>query len=130
MAAGLAASQANAILDALLRSVAYSDPAEVWLQLHTGDPGASGASNAATETTRKQATFDAAAAGASTNSGAITWSNVAATETYSYYSAFSASSGGTFLFSDAFNSARAVTAGDSFQINAGELDVNITVIAA
>jgi hypothetical protein len=130
MAVGLASGQANAILDALCRSVAYSDPAEFWVKLHTGDPGSAGTSNAATETTRKQATFSAASGGAITTSGALDWTNVSTTETYSHVSFWSASSAGTFLGSDALDTSRSVTAGDNFTIAAGDLDLSITPIAA
>ena len=50
MATGLASGIANSILDALCRSVAWSDPAAFYVKLHTADPGASGATAAATET--------------------------------------------------------------------------------
>lgn len=130
MAVGLAAGQADAILDALCRSVAYSDPAGFFLKLHTGDPGAAGTSNAAGETTRQSVTFSAASGGAITNSADVAWTNVSTTETYSHWSAWSASTGGTFLCSDALNVAKAVTAGDNFTIPTGDLDIDITVIAA
>ena len=130
MAVGLASGQANAILDALCRSVAYSDPAEFWVKLHTGDPGAAGASNAAGETTRKQATFSAASGGAITTSASLDWTAVSTSETYSHVSFWSASAAGTFLGSDALDTPRAVTAGDNFSIAAGDLDLSLTPIAA
>lgn len=130
MATGLAVGQANAILDALCSSIAYSDPAGFFVKLHTGDPGAAGASNAAGETTRQAATFSAAAAGAITTSGAITWTNVSTSETYSHVSFWSANAAGTFLGSDALDVAKAVIAGDTFTIATGDLDLNITAIAA
>ncbi len=130
MTVGLAAGQANAILDALCRSVAYSDPAAFYVKLHTGDPGAAGTSNAATETTRKLATFAAASGGSATTSGDISWTNVAGTETYSYVSCWSAVTSGTFLGSDVLDTARAVTAGDTFTILAGGITVALTPIAA
>ena len=132
MAVGIAVGQANAILDALCRSVAYSDPAGFFLKLHIGDPGAAGASNAAGETTRKAVTFGAAASGAISNSAAVTWAAVSTTETISHWSAWDTvgPAGGTFLCSDAFNTARALTAGDTFEIPIGDLDIDITVIAA
>jgi hypothetical protein len=130
MAVGLASGQANAILDALCRSVAYSDPASFNVKLHTGDPGSAGTSNAATETDRQAVTFSAASGGAITNSGAVTWTNVAASETYSHVSFWSDIAAGTFLGSDALNASVAVTAGDDFTIPAGDLDISITPIAA
>lgn len=130
MATGIAAAIANAILDALCRSVAWSEPADFYVKLHLGDPGAAGTGSPASETTRKQATFSAASGGAITNSAALTWTSVAATETYSHVSFWDAVTGGTFLGSDALDSARSVTAGDTFEIAAGDLDISITAIAA
>jgi len=125
MATGLAAATANAFLDALCNNTSYA-VANVWIKLHTGDPGAAGASNAATETTRKEATFSAAASGAITNDGALTWTNVAGSEDFSHYSAWTASSGGTFLFSGTVT-ANAVTAGDTFTIAVGDLDLSFSI---
>lgn len=130
MAVGLEASHANALMDALLRNQAYTPPAAVYIQLHKGDPGPNGTANAATETTRKLATYQAASGGATTNTGALLWSNVAATETYSHYTAWDASTNGNFIFSDALTAPVAVTAGNNFQINAGDLDATLTTIAA
>lgn len=130
MTVGLAASQANAWLDALCRSVAYSDPASFNVKLHTGDPGAAGTTAAAGETTRKAVTFSAASGGAITNSASIDWTNVSTSETYSHVSFWSDIAAGTFLGSDALDTPRAVTAGDNFSIAAGDLDLSITAIAA
>lgn len=133
MATGIAVGQANAILDALCRSVAYSDPAGFFLQLHVGDPGAAGTSNTAGETTRQSVTFSAAASGAITNSADVVWTNVqmtGASETVSHWSAWSASTAGTFLASDDLAVAKLLADGDTFTIAAGDLDINITVIAA
>lgn len=130
MAVGLAAGVANSILDALCRSVAWTEPANFFVKLHTGDPGASGTANAAGETDRVEAIFSAASGGAITNSSAVTWTAVSNTETYTHVSFWSASSAGTFLGSDDLAAAKSVDAGDDFTIPAGDLDLNITPIAA
>jgi hypothetical protein len=130
MAVGLADGVANAILDALCSSVAWSEPAEFWVKLHTGDPGAAGASNAAANTTRKQASFSAASGGAITTSGDLAWTSVPNAETYSHWSGWSASSGGTFLGSDDLTTPRLMAIGDNFTIAAGDIDLNLTPIAA
>ncbi len=49
MATGLSAYLANKFLDAVGNGTAYS-AANVYIKLHTGDPGANGTANAATET--------------------------------------------------------------------------------
>lgn len=126
MAVGLAEATANAILNALCKSAAWTEPEAVWVQLHTGDPGAAGTSNAATETTRKQATFGTDAdGGATSNTAALEWTDVAGSETYTHYSAWDASTSGNFLFSGTVT-ANAVTAGDTFRIAVGDLDVSLT----
>jgi len=130
MTVGLAVGVANAWLDALGNASNYTAPTAFYVKLHTGDPGAAGTSNAATETTRQQASFSAASAGAMTTDAAITWTNVSTTETYSHVSFWSASTAGTFLGSDDLAVAKAVTAGDTFTIAVGDLDLAITAIAA
>ena len=129
MTVGLAAATANAVLDALCRSVTWTDPAGVWIQLHVGDPGAAGTANTAVETDRTQAVFgSAAASGAISNTVALTWSSVAGTEDFTHYSAWDASSSGNFLFSGTVT-ANSVTAGDDFTIPVGDLDVTLTPVA-
>jgi hypothetical protein len=130
MATGIAVGEANKILDALCRSVAYVDPAGFFLKLHIGDPGAAGTANAAAETTRKSVTFSAASSGAITNSAAITWASYPAAETVSHWSAWDAVTAGVFLFSDNLTTARTMAIGDTFEIPIGDLDIDVTVLAA
>jgi len=122
MAVGWSTAEANDAIDALLSSY-------TWVKLHTGDPGAAGTSNAATETTRKQATWTSASSGASSNSGALTWTTVAGSEDYTHFSLWTASTNGTFGFSGTIT-ANAVTAGDTFTIASGDLDITAANIAA
>jgi hypothetical protein len=130
MATGIAASIANSWLDGLCRSVAWTEPADFYVKLHTGDPGAAGTSNAAGETTRQAGTFSAASGEAITNSAALTWTNVSTTETVSHVSFWDTSTGGTFLGSDALNTSRALTAGDTFELAVGDVDLSVAAIAA
>ena len=130
MATGIASGQADAILDAYCRSVDYAGPAAFYVKLHLSDPGAAGAGGPAAETTRQAVTFSPASGGAITNSAAVTWTNVSNTETVAYVSFWSASSGGTFLGSDGLNSSRALTAGDTFEIAIGDLDITLGAIAS
>lgn len=130
MATGLASGVANSILDSLCNATSWTAPAGFYVQLHTGDPGAAGTSNVATETDRVSASMGAAASGAITNDADIDWTNVAATETITHISFWSASSAGTFLGSDALASSASLSAGGNFTIPAGELDINLTPLAA
>ena len=131
MAVGLASGVADAILEALCQSIAWVEPAEFWVKLHTGDPGAAGATAAAGNTTRKQATFGAGATGgAITTSAALEWTNVNTDETYSHVSFWDAAAAGNFLGSDDLTTPRTVAIGDNFTIPAGDLDITLTPIAA
>ena len=130
MAVGLSATILNAILNALCRNVAWTQPAQFWVKLHTADPGASGANAPAANTTRKQATFSVAASGAITTSADLAWTNVPNAETYSHISFWDASTAGAFLGSDDLTTPRTVAVGDNFTILAGDLDLAITPVAA
>lgn len=130
MTVGLAAATANALLDALANQANYTAPTALWIKLHVGDPGAAGTSNAATETTRKDATavFAASTGGTVTTDVAVTWTNVAGTEDFTHYSVWSASTAGTFYWSGTIT-ANAVTAGDTFTFPVGDIDLSISTAA-
>lgn len=117
---------ANSVLDAIARNTSYAEAA-VWVKLHTGDPGSAGTSNAAANTTRKQATFGSAASGrAISNTVAVEWTNVPNTETYSHVSLWDDETAGSFLGRDDLSSSAAVTVGDTFRIPIGDLDLTFT----
>lgn len=131
MAVGMAPGVAQAILDALCRSVAWTEPDAFYIKLHTADPGVAGATAAFGDTTRKAATFSAAAAdGTITTSADINWTNVTAAGTVSHVSFWSASTAGTFLGSDDLATPRTLAIGDNFTILAGDVDLSLTPIAA
>ncbi len=131
MATGPAAATANALLDAVFNATNYTAPTEVWIKLHNGDPGSAGTSNAFTDTTRKQLSSGAASAGAIASDAALTWTSITATGTEdpTHWSAWTASSGGAFLWSGTLTSNPVVT-GDTLTISSGDLDVSFTNIAA
>jgi hypothetical protein len=130
MTVGIAASVANSWLDGLGNATNWTAPTAFWVKLHTGDPGSAGATAAAGETTRKQASFAAASAGTITTDADISWANVSTSETYSHVSYWTASTSGTFLGSDDLTTPRAVVAGDNFTIASGDIDLAITPVAA
>jgi hypothetical protein len=117
---------ANSVLDAIARNTSYAEAA-VWVKLHLGDPGSAGTTNAAANTTRKQATFGSAAASrAIANTVAVEWTNVPNTETYSHISLWDDETAGNFLGRDDLSATAAVTAGDTFRIPIGDLDLTFT----
>ena len=98
-----------------LRNTSFA-VANPYVKLHLGDPGEDGTANPAAETTRKAITFSAASAGSMASSATVTWTNVSNTETYTHWSLWDASTSGNAIWSGAFSSSAAVTAGDTFQI--------------
>jgi hypothetical protein len=104
----------DALLDTL-RGTSFS-AANVYLKLHLGDPGETGTGNPAAETTRQAVTFSAASGGSMASSAAVTWTNVAASETLTHWSAWDASTAGNCLWTGALSSSASVAAGDTFQI--------------
>lgn len=130
MATGIAPGIAQTLLDGLGNNgtVSSLQIAQAYIQLHTGDPGAAGTSNVAGNSTRKSVSFSAASGGTMTNDAAISWDSgeVDTSEDYTHFSLWSAASSGTFLWSGTIT-ANAVTAGDTFTIGSGDLDLAIGV---
>jgi len=104
------------ILEHTTGKTAWTIPTNVYVKLHTADAGEAGTSSAATEATRKVAAWATAASGAISTSATLEWTNVAATETYTHWSMWDASTAGNALWTGALSSSAAVTAGDTFQI--------------
>lgn len=119
MTVGFSTAAANTALDN--QGTAYP-----WVKLHTGDPGAAGTSNAATETTRKQATWASAASASKTTSADLVWTTVAGSEDFTHFSLWSASTAGNFGGSGTIT-ANAVTSGDTFTIPSGSLTLSLSV---
>lgn len=126
MTVGLSSTQATAILN-IYRATNITAPANVFLKLHTGDPGSAGTSNASAETTRKQMTFAAPSAGSSAAS-AVSWTSWSAgSETISHVSIWDASTSGNFLQSGALSASKSVTNGDAINVT---VTASLTPIAA
>jgi hypothetical protein len=129
MALGLKDTVSNAILNALCRNVAWTQPAAFYIKLHLGDPGTAGTGSPATETTRMAATFSAASAGSITTSADISWTSYPAAETVSHVSFWDASSAGTFLGNAALTSSQTLAVGNTLTIVAGQLTLSLNTAA-
>lgn len=114
MALGFAAASANSMLDTWGAGAGY-------VQLHTGDPGASGTANVAGNSTRKAIGWSAASGGSMASSGAVDWTDgeVTTSEDYTHASFWSASSGGTFRGSGTITADAVNASGNSFRLNSG-----------
>ncbi len=130
MAAGASATVVNAFLASILNGVSFALYGPVYVQLHTGAPGANGTTNVAGNNVRVSAgsnsAFGAPSGGATTNLNAINWTNVSTAETYTFVSIWSAISSGTFLASGSMT-ANAVGVGDNFSIPISDLSISAPV---
>ena len=131
MAVGLSAvNLANAWLNSMRGGgvgTTFTAPAAIYLELHTGDPGASGTANVAATSTRVAVTMAAASAGSMAESTTPSWTG-AATETITHIAAFSASAAGTFYWSAQLTTAKSINSGDT--LNLTTLTFALTPIAA
>ena len=112
------------ILDHTTGRSAWTIPTNVYVKLHTADPGEAATSSAATEATRKVAAWAVAASGAIATSATIEWTNVAATEVYTHWSLWDDLTAGNALWTGALSSSASVTAGDTFQITSLTLSLD------
>ena len=123
--AGITDTYENQILDAIFNNSALTGFTTVYVKLHTGDPGETASSNAATETTRAAVTFGAASGGTVTSDSAATWTAVSTTETYTHISLWSAATDGTAIWKGALTSSVSATAGNNATIASGSLTVSV-----
>lgn len=113
----------NEIADWLGANGAPGSVTNVYVQLHTGAPGEAGTSNVATETTRNEATFNAASGGVISLSATVSWTNVAATETISHVSLWDASTAGNCLVTAALTQSQDLSAGGDFDLETFDITV-------
>ena len=112
------------LLEHVTGKTSFTLPTNVYLKLHTGDPGEDCTSNAATEATRKITAWATAASGAIATSATVEWTNVSSTETYTHWSMWDASTAGNSLWNGALSASAAVTSGDTFQITSLTLSLD------
>lgn len=118
----------NKIIDHMLRNQAYTPPSTVYLALFTtpttdagGGTEVSGGSYA-----RQAVTLSAASGGASENSADITFPQATADwGTITHVALMDAETGGNMLMHTALDASKTVNNGDTFKINAGDLDVTV-----
>lgn len=117
---------ADAILNAVCNNTALA-VTTLYGKLYIGDPGATGVSNAATETTRKALPFGTASAASMASDGAVTWTNISATgtEDATFLGLWTDVSAGSYYGSVAIN-APSYGNGDTYDIASGALTLSFT----
>lgn len=113
----------NALLNAVLRDIPFTSPAAVYLACYTTDP--TSADNG-TEVTggsyvRVALTFNAPGGGTCTNNADVVFPGMPGV-TISHLGIRDAAAGGNLLFHGALATPRALNAGDSFTVRAGDLN--------
>jgi hypothetical protein len=100
-------------------STTFTSPAQLYVRLHTADPGAAGTTATSTGggATGVAVNFAAAAANAIALTGTQpSWASLTATETISHISVWDAVSAGNFLWSAALTASKSVVAGDTLTL--------------
>jgi len=135
MTVGLSTTNfANAVLNAFRgnsNSVAFSI-SQLYVKLHTADPGAAGATAASSVTTRSAINFAAAASGSIASNNTPSWASWAGTngEVVSHISLWDASSAGNFVMSMALTASKTMGTGDTLNLTSGATTVSLAPLAA
>ena len=118
----------NKLLDHVLRNVAYTPPATVYVGLFTAAPGETGGG---TEVSgggyaRQAVSFSAAANGQTSNSADITFPVATANwGTITHIALFDAATAGNMLWYGALSASKTIQTGDQFIIKAGNLTCSL-----
>jgi hypothetical protein len=119
---------ANKLLDPVLKNVAYSPPASVYLALYTSNPDDDNSGSEVTggDYARIQTTFAVASGKATANSAILT--SATATDawgTITHFGIMDALTNGNLLFYGEFDTAKAIASTNAAYINAGEIDIEL-----
>lgn len=116
------------IIDHLFRNVAFTPPATVYVALFTVAPSDSGGGTEVSggAYARQDAGFSAASGGATSNAADITYPTATANwGTVTHVGVFDALTVGNLLAWGALTASKIVDNGDTFKINATDLDLTI-----
>ena len=130
MTAGLSAANfANEILDSFDGTATDINLVASHVQLHDGDPGASGTANTSAETDRQSLSWGATAGGSRSIDNTPEWADWdSGTETISHISVWNQATTGTFRFSAELQTPREVQNDDTLRLTS--LTFAFTPIAA
>ncbi len=118
----------NKIIDHFLRNQAYTPPATVYVALYTAAPSDAGGGTEVSggSYARQAAGLSAASGGASSNAADITFPQATADwGTVTHLGLFDAATSGNLLMWTPLDASKTVNNGDTFKINAGDLDVTV-----
>ena len=116
------------LIDHVLRNAAYTSPTTVYVALFTDNPtdADSGTEIATGSYARQSVAFSAPSNGATSNSADITFPTATANwGTITHAGMYDASTSGNLLFHSALTVSKVVNNGDTFKINATDLDIDL-----
>ena len=121
----------NKIIDHMLRNQSFTPPTTVYVALFTADNGLEGGTITGEVSggsyARQSVTLSAASDGESSNSADIEFPTATADwGTITHVALMDAASGGNVLMHSALDASKTVNNGDTFKINAGDLDITVT----
>jgi hypothetical protein len=121
----------NKIIDHILRNQSFTPPATVYVALFTADNGLEGGTITGEVSggsyARQSVTLSAASDGESSNTADITFPTATADwGTVTHVALMDAASAGNILMHSALDASKTVNNGDTFKINAGDLDITVT----
>jgi len=119
---GLSNYLENKLLDHTLRNASYTPVTTVYLALYVGSPTDTGSGGTEVAVTRQAATFGAAASGTVSNSSSISFTSMPVA-TVTHIGIFDADTGGNLLIHGALSSSVVAASGDTFTIQANDLDI-------
>lgn len=117
----------NKLINAALRNTAYTPGATIYMSLHTGDPGETGANSevATGGYVRKAIAFGAPSDGVSLNTGLVTWTASGANYgTVSHVALWDALAGNC-LFKGAMAASKTVNDGDTLEFAVGAVSASL-----
>lgn len=117
-------TSANNTLDWQLGGATPTRPTTRFISMHTGDPGATGASECSgSGYARQSLTFNAASAKAATNASATTNTLSGALGPVTHFGIWDASTGGNFLYGGAVTTAQTFANGDVAAVAIGAITI-------
>ena len=121
----------NKIIDHMLRNQSFTPPTTVYVALFTADNGLEEGTITGEVTggsyARQAVTLSAASDGESSNSADIEFPTATADwGTITHVALMDTASGGNVLMHSALDASKTVNNGDTFKINAGDLDITVT----
>lgn len=126
MAGNLSNYLENKVLDHILGTTTYTKPSAVYVALYTSAPGDSGGGTEVSggSYARQASTFDAAASGATQNSGNIDFTGMPSC-TVVAIGIHDALTSGNLLVWGTLSTNKSLDAGDTLRIATGDLDISL-----